>query len=175
MESFGLTCEIVSKIASHIKQFIMHSRRIQGKQHKMILRIADKYYELILMVKNIHSCASMVSVDNMRPLRDVNNLLMRFCQQALCSLDQTMHLGDVRRLLSEKAADCIVSLNGLFHELDNQGMDPSKWESVNSSEVKCVAEKIMLKWDELLSVLSKDSHISASDIKREFEERHNGF
>lgn len=164
---------VVSLVAFFYKKWAAR----QEKKKQLRLLIGLKYYEVIQIVKHLKFEANKVCVEDMAQLRRVNQLLKQFTPKAFGTLNfnksTDIETTDIGRYFSDKAADCLLSLQQLFVELDNECRE--KWQGVCSGNVVSLTNRICIKWEELLIAIAPSRFFGGVDkLKQEFDERARG-
>lgn len=164
---------VVSLVAFFYKKWAAR----QEKKQQLRLLIGLKYYEVIQTVKHLKFEANKVCVEDVDQLRRVNQLLKQFTPQAFGTVNfneaTDIEITDIRHYFSDTAADCLLSLQQLFVELDNECRE--KWQGVCSGNVISLANRIRFKWEELLIAIAPSRFRGGVEkLKREFAERANG-
>ena len=156
-----------------------YKKRVARQAKKKQLRelIGFKYYDVIQTVNHLKFEANKVCVEDMAQLRRVNQLLKQFTPKAFDTLNfnksTDIEITDIRHYFSDKAADCLLSLQQLFVELDNECRE--KWQGVCSGNVISLANRIRFKWGELLIAIAPSRFFGGVDrLKQEFDERARG-
>ena len=153
-------------------------RKRIDERHELCNRIGEKYYSCMTIVKNVRWEAAKVNQDSEEHLRTANTLLNKFHSKIQCIPNNgsvaDVEIGEIRKMFSSKAAECVCKIQELIDKLDGMGKEPSSWKDICSTDVIGYSDRILCEWESLLKIMAHKCWMKVSTLKREYDEKANG-